>query len=68
MKVLLDIDDHKASFVLELLTYFSFVKVKKLSDEKAEILSDIRDAVIEMNQIKKGTLTGRPVEDFLKEL
>jgi len=35
MKVLLDIKDNKADFVMELLENFSFVKAKTLSDEKA---------------------------------
>ncbi len=34
MKVLLDIKDNKADFVMELLKNLSFVKTSKLTDEK----------------------------------
>ena len=34
MKVLLDIEDSKADFVLELLNDLAFVKVKILTDKK----------------------------------
>jgi len=67
MKILLDIKDNKVSFVLELLKNLNFVKVKKLTDEKAEIMSDIRDAVEEMKLIKKGEKQGIPAEELLDE-
>ncbi len=38
MKVLLDIKDAKASFVMELLRNFSFVKAEPLTPGKAEVL------------------------------
>ena len=68
MKVLLDIKDHKAPFILELLNSFSFVKTKKLSNEKAEILENIKEAVDEMNLVKKGKLKARNAEDLFDEL
>ena len=45
MKVLLDIKDAKASFVMELLKNFSFVKAKTLTPYKAKILEDVKEAV-----------------------
>ena len=68
MKVLLDIKDSKASFVMELLNSLNFVKVKPLSDEKAELMSDIKEAVEELNLIKQGKLKGIPAKDLLNEL
>jgi hypothetical protein len=68
MKVLLDIKDGKVSFVLELLNSLSFVKVKPLSDEKAELMSNIKEAVEELNLIKQGKLKGIPAKDLLNEL
>jgi len=68
MKVLLDIKDSKVSFVMELLNSLNFVKVKPLSDEKAELMSNIKEAVEELNLIKQGKLKGIPAKDLLNEL
>lgn len=68
MKILLEIKDNKASFIMELLNSFSFVKVKKLTNEKAELISDIREAVEELNLIKEGKKEARNAEDFINEL
>ena len=53
---------------MELLNSFSFVKTKKLSNEKAEILENIKEAVDEMNLVKKGKLKARNAEDLFDEL
>ena len=45
MKVLLDIKDSKVQFVMELLQNLSYLKAKPLSDEKAQLMSEIREAV-----------------------
>ena len=68
MKVLLDIKDSKVSFVMELLNSLNFVKVKPLSDEKAELMSNIKEAVEELNLIKQSKLKGIPAKDLLNEL
>ena len=68
MKILLDIKDNKVSFVLELLNSLNFVKVKKLSDEKAEVLSDVKESIYELNLIKKGKLKGIPARELIDEL
>lgn len=68
MKVLLNIQDSKAEFFMEVLKKFSFVKAKPLTDSKAEILEGIKEAVEEMKLIKVGKLQARPVEELLNEL
>ena len=68
MKVLLDIRDDKASFVMELLKNLRFVKATPLQDAKAEVLADIREAVEEMKLIKAGKKDGRPARELLDEL
>lgn len=68
MKVLLDIKDSKVEFVMELLRNLSFVKTKPLTDEKAELLEDIRNAVEEVKLVKKGKLKAKPAREFLNEL
>lgn len=68
MKVMLDIKDSKVQFVMELLRNFSFVKAEPLSDEKAEIISGIKQAVKEMKLVKAGKLKARNAEDLINEL
>lgn len=68
MKLLLDIKDNKAAFIMELLNNFKFVKAKPLTPYKSEVLEDIREAVEEMKLIKEGKLKGTPINDLLDEL
>lgn len=64
MKVLLDIKDAKADFVLELLHSLSFVKTQPLTPYKAKVLGDVAEAVNEMRLIKAGKLKARNAEEL----
>jgi len=68
MIAVLDIKDSKAQFVIELLDHFSFVKVKPITNEKALLLSEIREAVDTVNLIKKGKIQARPAKELLNEI
>jgi hypothetical protein len=68
MKAVLDIQDSKAAFVMELLGNFSFVEVQPLTNEKALLLKEIKEAVDEVNLIKQGKAQGRPARELLNEL
>ncbi|NHE59432.1 hypothetical protein [Cyclobacterium plantarum] len=68
MKVLLDIKDEKAAFIMELLSNFKFVKAKPLTPYKSEVLEGLKEAVDEVNQIKSGKKKAQPLSDFLNEL
>lgn len=68
MKILLDIKDDKAAFIMELLNHFKFVKAKPLTPYKAEVLEGLRKAVEEVNQIKAGKKKAQPLSEFLNEL
>lgn len=68
MKLLLDIKDSKASFIMELLKNFKFVKASPLTSEKAEILEGIKTAVEEMKLINEGKLKGTPAKELIHEL
>ena len=68
MKAVLDIKDSRASFVMELLDSFSFVKVKPITNEKALLLSEIREAVNTVNLVKKGKIQARPAKELLDEI
>lgn len=68
MKVMLDIKDNKADFVMELLNNLSFVKATPVSPHKKKILKDLKQAVEEMKLIKAGKLKGRNARDLINEL
>lgn len=68
MKVLLDIPDNKASSLMEVLKSISYIKTKQLTDSKAELMKEIREAVEEMKLIRAGKKKARNAEDFLNEL
>lgn len=75
MKVMLDIKDSKADFVMELLNNLSFVKAsplspdkKRMSPYKKKVLNNLKQAVKEMHLIKQGKLKGIPAKEILNEL
>jgi len=68
MKVLLDIKDEKAFYLMEVLKGLSFVKAKQLTPFKAKVLHDVEEAVKEMKLIKAGKLKGRNAEELFDEL
>ena len=68
MKAVLDIKDSKASFVMELLGNFSYIKVQPITNEKALLLSEIQEAVKTVNLVKKGKLQARPARELLNEI
>ncbi len=68
MKVLLDIKDEKASFFMELLKNFSYVKAKPLSNYKVEVFEGLREAIEEVNLIKDGKANGTPARELINEL
>ena len=67
MKVLLDIKDEKAAFVMELLGNLKYVKTKTLTDPEATFLQEFREAV-EVKLIIAGKRQGRPIQELLDEL
>ena len=59
MKVLLEIKDDKAPFILEMLKNFKYVKTKPLTNYKAEVLEGLKEAVEEQGQIRDGNACGK---------
>jgi hypothetical protein len=68
MKVLLEIKDNKALHLLEVLKSLPYVKATTLTDAKAEVLSEFREAVEEMKLILAGQKESRDADEFLSEL
>jgi hypothetical protein len=68
MKVLLDIKDDKANFIMELLNNFKFVKAKPLSPYKAEVIEGLKEAVDQVNLSKQGKVKLKSARQLLDEL
>jgi len=69
MKILLDIQDSKAAFFMELLKNFSFIKTAtQITENKAELILDIKEAVEEVKLVKEGKMEARNAEDLIDEL
>jgi hypothetical protein len=68
MKVLLDIKDSKAMHLMEVLKSLPFVKAQPLTNHKALLIEEIKEAVEELKLIKAGKKQARNADDFLNEL
>lgn len=68
MKILLEIPDNKTETILKLLKNYTYVRTQQLTDERAQVIAEVREAVEEMNLIKEDKKSGRPVQDLLDEL
>lgn len=68
MKVILDIKDEKAPFIMEVLKQFKGVKAKPLTSNKADVLEGLNEAIEEVKLIKAGKLKGIPAKELLNEL
>lgn len=68
MKILLDIKDDKALHLLEVLKGLPYVKTKTISDEKAELMGQLKEAVDHLKLVRQGKAKARPAKDLLSEL
>lgn len=71
MKITLEIPDNEASFFLELLRRFSFVKIKNSDAQqiaKEQFLQDLGESIDEVKLIKAGVLKGYTLEEAMAEL
>ncbi len=68
MKVLIEVKDSKAAFVMELLNSLSFVKAQELTDEKAQLVEEIKEAVENLKLVRKGKMKARPAKELLDEI
>ena len=68
MKVLLDIPDNKAASLMDVLKSISYLKAKPITEAKALLLEELKEAVEEIKLIKAGKKNASNAEDFLNEL
>ena len=68
MKLVVDVSDKKAEFVLELLSNLSFVKTQTITPSKAQFLKELKESVREVTLAKKGKIKLQSAREFLNEL
>ena len=68
MRVLLDIPDNKASSIMDVLKSISYIKTKTISNEKAVLMEEIKEAVEELTLIRQGKLKGITAKQLLNDL
>ncbi len=68
MKVLLDIKDDKAIHLMAVLRRLPYVKTKTISDEKALLIEEIKEAVDNLNLVRQGKMKARAAKELLNEL
>jgi len=72
MRLLLNIRDDKAGFLLELLRNFPFVTTEEVHDAtertEAQIIEDLREALEEVKLAKEGKIELQSARDFLNGL
>jgi hypothetical protein len=68
MKVILDIKDNKADFVMELLNSLSFVKSEPISSTKAQFIKELKGSMKEVTLAKQGKIKLKSAQQLLDEL
>lgn len=68
MRILLDVKDSKAAFVMELLESLPFVKAQKLTEAKAEIMEDLKASIEEVKLARAGKIKLQSAKEMLDEL
>ncbi len=68
MKVLLDIQDDKATQLLEALEGLPYVEAQQITGEKALLIEELKESVEEMKLVLEGRKPSRKAEDFLNEI
>ncbi len=68
MKLLLDIPDNKAPHLLEVLKNLPYVKTKTISEGKALLIEEIKEAVENLTLARQGKLKLKSARDLYNEL
>ncbi len=66
MKILLDIDDQMGLHLMAIIKKIPYIKAQQLTDAKANLLKEVREAVIEMQEIKSGKKKAKDIKDLFK--
>ena len=68
MKILLNVNDTKANFTIELLNNIKGVKYEIITPTKAQFLKQLKSSVQEVTTAKQGKTKLQSAKDFLNTL
>jgi len=68
MQYLLEVDDNKDKFLLEILGHFRFVKTRPLSKSNVQFVKELQQSVEQVKLAKKGKVKLQKAKDLLNEL
>jgi hypothetical protein len=68
MQYLLEVDDNKDKFLLEILKHFRFVKTRPLTKTNLQFVKELQQSVEEVNKAKRGKIKLQKAKDLLNEL
>ncbi len=68
MRVLLEIKDDKALHLIEVLKSIPYVKTISVSNEKASLIEEIKEAVENINLVKEGKIKAKSARELLNEI
>lgn len=69
MQILVEISDNKGAFALEVLRSLAFVKkAVPISQEKHQLIEDIKEAVQNLELVKEGKIKAKPLMELIDEL
>ncbi len=68
MQYLLEVDDNKDKFLLEILKHFRFVKTRPLSKANVQFVTELQQSIEQVKQAKKGKVKLQKAKDILNEL
>ena len=69
MQILVEIPDNKAAFALEVLRSLAFVKkANPISQEKHQLIEEIKEAVQNLELVKEGKIKAKPLMELIDEL
>ena len=68
MNLLIQVQEEKADFLMELLNSLAFVSVEPLTPNHAQLIKGLKEAVDQVNLAKEGKITLKPARKLLDEL
>lgn len=68
MQYLLEVDDNKDRFLLEVLKHFRFVKTRPLTKANMQFVKELQQSIEEVKKAKQGKIKLQKAKDMLNEL
>jgi hypothetical protein len=68
MQYLLEVDDNKDKFLLEILKHFRFVKTRPLTKANVQFVNELHQSIAQVKLAKKGKIKLQRAKDLLNEL